>query len=46
MGKTRSGVAGGAHTASKAASISLHRILERGDKPFDAQWMHETFDIF
>jgi hypothetical protein len=24
----------------------LHRILERSDKPFDAQWMHETFDIF
>ena len=36
----------GANTASKAASIYLHRILERGDKPFDAQWMHETFDIF
>ena len=24
----------------------MHRILERSDKPFDAQWMHETFDIF
>jgi hypothetical protein len=45
MGETRSDVAG-AHTASKAARISLHRILERSDKPFDAQWMHETFDIF
>jgi hypothetical protein len=36
----------GANTASKAASIYLHRILERGDKPFDVQWMHETFGIF
>jgi hypothetical protein len=32
--------------ASKAASTYLHRISERGDKPFDVQWMHETFDIF
>jgi len=36
----------GANTASKAANIYLQRILERGNKPFDAQWMHETFDIF
>jgi Styrene monooxygenase A putative substrate binding domain len=36
----------GANTASKAASIYLQRILERGDKPFDAQWMHQTFDPF
>src|SRR5260370_260497 len=36
----------GANTVSKAASIYLQRILERGDKPFDAQWMHQTFDPF
>jgi hypothetical protein len=30
----------------EAASIYLQRILERGDKPFDAQWMHQTFDPF
>ncbi len=36
----------GANTASKAASIYLQRILERGNKPFDAQWMQQTFDIF
>src|ERR1700736_4861417 len=36
----------GANTASKAASIYLQRILERGNKPFDVEWMHQTFDIF
>ena len=36
----------GANTASKAASIYLQRILERSDRPFDAQWMHQTFDPF
>jgi hypothetical protein len=36
----------GANTASKAANIYLQRILERGNKPFDAQWMHQTFDLF
>src|SRR5207253_2793855 len=36
----------GSNTASKAASIYLKRILERGNKPFDAQWMQQTFDIF
>src|SRR6266699_5225078 len=36
----------GSNTASKAASIYLKRILERGNKPFDAQWMLQTFDIF
>jgi hypothetical protein len=36
----------GANTASKAASIYLQRILERGNKPFDAPWMQQTFDIF
>ncbi|MBV9574463.1 MAG: hypothetical protein JOY93_10445, partial [Acidobacteriales bacterium] len=38
----------GANTASKAASMAasiyLQRILERGNKPFDAQWMQQTFD--
>ena len=36
----------GSNTASKAAAIYMKRIAERGDKPFDAQWMQETFDIF
>lgn len=36
----------GSNTASKAAAIYLNRILERGGKPFDAQWMQQTFDIF
>jgi hypothetical protein len=36
----------GANTASRAASIYLQRILEHGNKPFDAQWMLQTFDLF
>jgi hypothetical protein len=36
----------GANTASKAASIYLQRILERGNKPFDARWMQQTFNTF
>ena len=36
----------GSNTASKAASIYLRRILERGSKPFDAPWMLETFREF
>jgi hypothetical protein len=36
----------GSNTASKAAAIYLRRILERGDKPFDAAWMQQTFDAF
>jgi flavin-dependent dehydrogenase len=36
----------GSNTASKAAAIYLRRILERGDKPFDASWMQQTFDAF
>jgi len=36
----------GSNTASKAAAIYMKRIAERGDEPFDAQWMQETFDIF
>jgi len=36
----------GSNTASKAASIYMRRILEHGDKPFDAAWMQQTFDSF
>jgi hypothetical protein len=36
----------GSNTAAKAATSYLKRILERGNKPFDAPWMQETFDIF
>lgn len=36
----------GSNTASKAATVYLDRILERGKKAFDAEWMQETFDIF
>ena len=36
----------GSNTASKAAAIYLKRILEHGQKPFDAAWMQGTFDIF
>ncbi len=36
----------GSNTASKAAMVYLDRIVERGKKPFDAEWMQETFDIF
>ena len=36
----------GANTASKAADIYLQRILQRGDQPFDAEWMQQTFDLF
>jgi hypothetical protein len=36
----------GANTASRAASIYLQRILEHGNKPFDTQWMLQTFDRF
>lgn len=36
----------GSNTAAKCASIYLKRILERGNKPFDAEWAQKTFDIF
>jgi Styrene monooxygenase A putative substrate binding domain/NADP oxidoreductase coenzyme F420-dependent len=36
----------GSNTASKAATIYLGRILERGNRPFDAAWMQQTFDAF
>ncbi|MGF1683932.1 styrene monooxygenase/indole monooxygenase family protein [Photobacterium minamisatsumaniensis] len=34
----------GSNNAAKAAQVYLSRILERGDKPFDTQWMTDTFD--
>ena len=36
----------GSNTASKAAAIYMRRILDHGNKPFDAQWMQQTFDAF
>jgi hypothetical protein len=36
----------GSNTASKAAAIYLKRIVEHGDRPFEAQWMQKTFDQF
>ncbi len=36
----------GSNTAAKCATIYLKRILERGNQPFDAAWMQQTFDIF
>jgi Styrene monooxygenase A putative substrate binding domain len=36
----------GSNTASKAANVYMSRILERGNKPFDATWMQQTFDSF
>jgi 2-polyprenyl-6-methoxyphenol hydroxylase-like FAD-dependent oxidoreductase len=36
----------GANCASKAAHMVTERIVERGDKPFHAAWMHEVFEEF
>jgi hypothetical protein len=36
----------GSNTASKAASVYLKAVLERGQKPLDAAWMQQTFDSF
>lgn len=36
----------GSNNASKAAAVYLRRILEHGDRPFDAPWMQGTFDAF
>jgi hypothetical protein len=36
----------GSNTAAKCATIYLRSILERGNKPFDAAWMQDTFDRF
>lgn len=36
----------GSNNASKAAAVYLKRILDHGDRPFDAEWMQGTFDTF
>lgn len=36
----------GSNNASKAAAVYLKRILDHGDRPFDAAWMQGTFDAF
>jgi hypothetical protein len=36
----------GSNTAAKCATIYLRRILERGNKRFDADWAQQTFDVF
>lgn len=36
----------GANNASHCAEIYLRRILEHGEKPFDAAWMQGTFDAY
>ncbi|MCH6162527.1 styrene monooxygenase/indole monooxygenase family protein [Streptomyces marispadix] len=36
----------GSNSASKCAAAYLKSILERGDKPFDEEWMQQTFDRF
>ena len=36
----------GSNNASKAAAVYLKRILDHGDRPFDALWMQGTFDAF
>lgn len=36
----------GANNAAHCAEIYLKAILDRGDEPFDAEWMQETFDAY
>ncbi|RBM12638.1 oxygenase [Prauserella sp. PE36] len=36
----------GSNNAAKCAAVYLERILERGDKPFDREWMQGTFDRY
>ncbi|MBQ0983963.1 FAD-binding oxidoreductase [Streptomyces sp. F63] len=36
----------GSNSASKCAAAYLASILERGDQPFDAEWMQATFDRY
>jgi Styrene monooxygenase A putative substrate binding domain len=36
----------GSNTAAKCAHSYLGSILERGDQPFDGQWMTQTFERF
>ena len=36
----------GSNNAAKAARVYLKRILDHGDRPFDAVWMQGTFDAY
>ncbi|NRQ32779.1 FAD-binding oxidoreductase [Nonomuraea sp. NN258] len=36
----------GSNNAAKCAAAYLAAIVERGDRPFDTEWMRETFDRF
>jgi styrene monooxygenase A-like protein len=36
----------GSNSASKCAAAYLASILERGEEPFDAEWMQQTFDRY
>lgn len=36
----------GSNNASKCAKVYMDAILARGDRPFDAAWMQQTFDIY
>ncbi|WP_169949305.1 styrene monooxygenase/indole monooxygenase family protein [Microbispora sp. H11081] len=36
----------GSNNAAKCAATYLQAILERGEQPFDAAWMRQTFDRF
>lgn len=36
----------GANNAAHCAALYLDRIVEHGERPFDARWMQRTFDAF
>ena len=36
----------GSNNAAKSARLYLKRILDHGNKPFDAAWMQQTFDEY
>ena len=36
----------GSNNASKCAAVYLERILERGEEPFDREWMQGTFERY
>ena len=36
----------GANNAARCAEVYLKCILDRGDQPFDRQWMQQTFDEY
>lgn len=36
----------GSNNASKCAAVYLQRIIERGEQPFDRDWMQETFERY